>query len=64
MANHRFLLFHPVPEERQPNDGYPGDSGSFYDADNSKSRRILGLKYRSLEESVVDTVKSLKEIGA
>lgn len=32
--------------------------------DNSRSKSILGLEYRSLEESITDLVKSLKEAGA
>lgn len=32
--------------------------------DNSRSKKVLGLKYRSLEESVTDTVKSLLAAGA
>ncbi|KAL3444017.1 hypothetical protein BJX65DRAFT_320317 [Aspergillus insuetus] len=35
-----------------------------YGYDNSKSTRVLGIKYRSLKESVVDTVKTLLENGA
>lgn len=35
-----------------------------YQIDNSRSKEILGLKYRSLEQSVVDTVKSLLAVGA
>lgn len=50
-----------VPEKREPNDGYP--EGGFYGFDNSRSKEILGIKYHTLEESVVDLVKSLKERG-
>jgi len=35
-----------------------------YKYDNSRSMEVLGIKYRSLEESIEDTVKSLKAIGA
>lgn len=35
-----------------------------YGIDNSRSLKVLGLKYRSLEESIVDTVKSLLAAGA
>ena len=34
-----------------------------YEYDNSRTREMLGIKFRSLEESIVDTVKSLKEVG-
>ena len=32
--------------------------------DNSRSKEILGLSYTPLEKTVVDTIKSLKEVGA
>ncbi len=32
--------------------------------DNSKSVKILGLKFRSYEETIVDTVKALRALGA
>jgi nucleoside-diphosphate-sugar epimerase len=35
-----------------------------YKFDNSRSKEVLGLKYRPLKEAVVDLVKSLKEAGA
>lgn len=35
-----------------------------YGYDNSRSKDILGLQYRTLEDSVVDTVNSLLEVGA
>ncbi|CEL01244.1 Putative Flavonol reductase/cinnamoyl-CoA reductase [Aspergillus calidoustus] len=35
-----------------------------YSYDNSKSTQVLGIKYHSLKESVVDTVKTLLENGA
>ncbi|EXJ57963.1 dihydroflavonol-4-reductase [Cladophialophora yegresii CBS 114405] len=35
-----------------------------YDIDNSRSKQMLRLKYRTLEESITDTVKSLLEVGA
>ena len=41
---------------------YP--QGGVYKYDNSRSREVLGVKYRQLKESVLDTVKSLQEIGA
>lgn len=50
-----------VPEKREPNDGYP--EGGYYSFDNTRSKEVLGIKYRSFEESIVDLVKSLKELG-
>lgn len=49
-------------------DVIPEQGGSMpeamYKFDNSRSKEVLGLKYRALEESVVDLVKSLKAAGA
>ncbi|KAG4035584.1 hypothetical protein MFRU_001g03530 [Monilinia fructicola] len=42
--------------------GYP--EGGVYKFDNSRTVDILRLSFRGLEESIVDTVKSLKEVGA
>jgi len=44
-----------------PESDMPAD---IFKYDNSRSIKILGLKYRSLEECVVDTVKSLQAVGA
>lgn len=35
-----------------------------YGIDNSKSKTVLGLSYRSLEDTIVDTVKSLKALAS
>ncbi|KAJ9609731.1 Glycine-rich RNA-binding protein 2, mitochondrial [Cladophialophora chaetospira] len=35
-----------------------------YGIDNSRSKEVLGLKYRELKDTVDDTVKSLLEVGA
>jgi hypothetical protein len=32
--------------------------------DNSRSKQVLKLEYRSLEDSIVDTVNSLLAVGA
>ncbi|ERF69361.1 hypothetical protein EPUS_08834 [Endocarpon pusillum Z07020] len=55
------------PESRSqlPPESTEGDiQGEVYKYDNSRSRKILGLEYRSLEECVKDTVKSLHAVGA
>ncbi|KAK2624282.1 hypothetical protein QTJ16_006232 [Diplocarpon rosae] len=39
-------------------------AAGLYGWDNTRSVEVLGLKYRGLEESIVDLVKSLKEVGA
>ncbi|KAJ5108316.1 Ketoreductase azaE [Penicillium angulare] len=43
-----------------PVDDFPPD---VYGYDNSKARDILGIKFRTLEESISDTVESFKQIG-
>jgi len=40
---------------------YPQDG--VYKYDNSRTIEVLGIKFRSLKESVVDTVKSLHTVG-
>ncbi|GMG09248.1 unnamed protein product [Aspergillus oryzae var. brunneus] len=56
---------YPQLEEKLP----PKDSASdmpanVYGYNNKKSIEVLGIQYRSLKESVVDTVKSLLQVGA
>lgn len=41
---------------------YP--AAGVYKFDNSRVKEVLGLKFRELEESIVDTVKSLQAVGA
>ena len=41
----------------------PGGKEAIYGYDNSRSKEVLGLQYRSLEESIVDTVKSLLAVS-
>jgi nucleoside-diphosphate-sugar epimerase len=50
----------PTPETKGGD--YP--AGGVYKYDNSRAIKVLGLKFRILEESVVDTVKSLQKVGA
>lgn len=63
MAEDMFEAFPELREKLPTGDALkPGDyppEGSF-GFDNRKSREVLGLAYRPLKESVVDTVKSLK----
>lgn len=47
-----------LPPEEKTVDDFPGD---VYGFDNSRSRGVLGIGYRGLEESVVDTVRSILE---
>ncbi|KAL4880827.1 hypothetical protein BJY04DRAFT_190893 [Aspergillus karnatakaensis] len=56
---------YPELEDRLPPKDAPSDlPKEIYGYDNSKSLQVLGLKYHSLKESVVDTVKTLLENGA
>ncbi|KAI1027589.1 hypothetical protein LB504_011694 [Fusarium proliferatum] len=47
-----------IPRGR-PGDNYPGPN--VYELDNSKSIRILGVEYRSFEESIVDSAVKVVE---
>ncbi|KAF2429195.1 NAD(P)-binding protein [Tothia fuscella] len=44
--------------------GGEGPEGGFAKIDNARMQKLLGIKFRSIEESMVDLVKSLKKIGA
>jgi nucleoside-diphosphate-sugar epimerase len=41
---------------------YPAEG--IYKYDNSRTVKVLGIKFRTLEESIVDLVKSLKDVSA
>jgi nucleoside-diphosphate-sugar epimerase len=53
----------PELRDRVP-EGKPGSGlgADVYKVDNSKAKRVLSLNFRSLEECIVDTVKSLLEV--
>lgn len=56
---------YPDLESKLPPKDAPSDMpADVYGADNSKAIQVLGLKYRSLKDSVTDTVKSLLAVGA
>ncbi|KAJ5725567.1 uncharacterized protein N7483_006924 [Penicillium malachiteum] len=56
---------HPQLETKLPSTDVPDDFPSdIYEIDNSRSREILGLKYRHLKDTVSTTVESLLEVGA
>ncbi|KAL2872450.1 SDR family oxidoreductase [Aspergillus lucknowensis] len=56
---------YPELEDRLPPKSDPSDlPPDAYGYDNSRSIEVLGLKYHTLRESVVDTVKTLLENGA
>ncbi|KAL7948001.1 hypothetical protein V8C42DRAFT_271463 [Trichoderma barbatum] len=44
----------------RPGQNYPGPD--VYEVDNSKSKKILGLTYRSFEESIVDAAVNMLEV--
>jgi nucleoside-diphosphate-sugar epimerase len=46
---------------KNPIDDLPAD---IYSYDNSKTSKVLGISFRTLEESVKDTVDSLLKVGA
>jgi nucleoside-diphosphate-sugar epimerase len=55
---------YPSLADKLPSPDTPDDiPESIWAIDNSKSKKILGLKYRSLAESIKDTVESIKEVG-
>ncbi|KAL2146070.1 hypothetical protein VTI28DRAFT_5163 [Corynascus sepedonium] len=58
----------PEDAERLPTDETKGGElpaeGERFRFDNSETNKLLGIKYRSFEECVVDTIKSLKKHGA
>ena len=51
-----------VPEKGAKGGTYP--EGGVYKFDNSRVKEVLGVNFRSLKDSIVDTAKSLQEIGA
>lgn len=56
----------PEGKDRVPT-GTPGSGkviSELFTTDVSKSQKVLGLKYRNLEETVVDAVKSLLALEA
>ncbi|EXJ57930.1 dihydroflavonol-4-reductase [Cladophialophora yegresii CBS 114405] len=77
-ANQRFLVAAQLATEKELRDiienNFPEIRGKLRDEvtdtlppwsiDNSKSVNVLGLKYRPLEDTIVDTVNSLKALGA
>ncbi|KAJ5542313.1 hypothetical protein N7535_004733 [Penicillium sp. DV-2018c] len=55
---------HPQLESKLPAKDAPSDfPANVYGYDNSKSQKILGLKYRPLKETVSDTVDSILAVG-
>lgn len=51
-----------LPAEGVKGGNYP--EGGVYSFDNKRSKEVLGIEFRGLEESITDLVKSLKDVGA
>ena len=56
-----FPEYREAVPEGVPGGGDPPEGSFGYD--NGKAREVLGVEFRSLKESIVDTVRSLKEVG-
>jgi nucleoside-diphosphate-sugar epimerase len=58
--------FPELENELPPKDAKGGDypEGGVFKYDNTRAKEVLGIKFKSLEDSVVDTVKSLKPLIA
>lgn len=50
-----------LPAKDAPGGDYP--EGKLYQYDNSRTIEVLGIKFRGLEESIVDLVKSLQSVS-
>lgn len=55
-------LENELPGKEIKGGDYPAEG--LYKYDNSRAVKVLGIKFRTLEESIVDLVKSLKSVGA
>jgi hypothetical protein len=44
-------------------DSFPSFPADTYRVDNSKSKKLLGISYLPMEETVVDSVKSIQELA-
>ena len=51
-----------LPPKDAAGGGFP--KGGLFKIDNSRAVELLGLKFRTLQECVVDTIKSLQAVGA
>ena len=62
----QFPQYKDLPTESTPGGDYPAPPGSdeLYKYSNQRSIDVLGLKYRTLEETIVDSVKSFQSLGA
>jgi nucleoside-diphosphate-sugar epimerase len=51
-----------LPSDSTPGGDYPKDG--VYSFDNSRTKEVLGIQFKSLHESIKDTVKSFQSVGA
>ncbi|KAL5375687.1 hypothetical protein DPSP01_011044 [Paraphaeosphaeria sporulosa] len=59
-----FPQFKDLPAESTPGGDYPeGGIKNYFSFNNERSVQILGLRYKTFEESIVDTVKSFQAKG-
>ncbi|KAF2191103.1 NADPH-dependent methylglyoxal reductase-like protein GRE2 [Zopfia rhizophila CBS 207.26] len=59
-----FPQYKVLPTNSTPGGDYPeGGVDALYKFNNKRSIDILGLKYRTLEETVVDSIKSFQAVG-
>jgi nucleoside-diphosphate-sugar epimerase len=59
-----FPQYKDLPSESTPGGDYPeGGAKAIFKYNNKRSIEILGLKYRSLEQSIIDSIKSFQEVG-
>ena len=50
-----------LPTESTPGGDFPAEG--IFKIDNSRAKELLGVEFRSFEDSIVDTAKSLKAVG-
>lgn len=64
IARNDFPDLKDVPKEGTKGGEYPegGESKGLYSYNNKRSIEVLGLKYRSLEGTIKDTINSLKPL--
>lgn len=51
-----------LPSDSTPGGDYPKEG--VYSFNNTRTKEVLGITFRSLDESITDTVKSLQSVGA
>ena len=61
LRNHFPEYASQLPTESTPGGDFPTEG--IYKIDNNRAKKLLGGQFRSLEDSVVDTAKSLKAVG-